>query len=96
MLVEADTLSELYTELIKLLTKDDFRVIAADGQSLRATGKTTYDNNGKHGARIFMNFYDTTNESCLYYKLIQKNENEISVAPESLNKLNLTKFCSYS
>lgn len=90
LLVEADTLSELYTELIKPLIKEDFRVIAADGQALRATGKTTPENNGKHGAYMLMNFYDATNRVCLYHKLIQKKENEISVGPESLNKLNLT------
>ena len=89
LLLDADSLWSLYTELIASLKQDGQRVIAADGQPIRATGKTTSDNENKHGAYMLMNFYDATNSICLYHKLIDKKENEISVGPDALQNLNL-------
>jgi len=89
LLLDADSLWSLYTELIASLKQDGQRVIAADGQAIRATGKTTADNENKHGAYMLMNFYDATNRICLYHKLIDKKENEISVGPDALQNLNL-------
>ena len=89
LLIDADSLWSLYTELISSLKQDGQRVIAADGQAIKATGKTSPDNENKHGAYMLMNFYDATNRICLYHKLINKKENEITVGPESLLRLNL-------
>jgi predicted transposase YbfD/YdcC len=89
LLVDSESLSSLYTEMISCLIKNDFRVIAADGQAVRAAGRTKPDSEGKHGAFMLMNFYDATNRVCLYHKLIRKKENEISVGPDALKKLNL-------
>ena len=59
------------------LIKNDFRVIAADEQAIRAAGRTKPDSEGKHGAFMLMNFYDATNRVCLYHKLIRKKEKTV-------------------
>lgn len=89
LLVDAEHLGSLYTELLSELRKDGVRVIAADGQAVRATGHTTPEDNGKHGTYMLMNFYDTANRVCLYHRLIQRKENEITVGHEGLKRLNL-------
>ena len=89
MLVEPESLNSLYAELISPLLKTCDRIIAADGQAIKATGKTSPEDENKHGIYMLMNFYDATNRVCLYHRLIQRKENEITVGPDSLRKLNL-------
>lgn len=89
MLVEPESLNSLYAELISPLLKTCDRIIAADGQAIKATGKTSPEDENKHGIYMLMNFYDATNRVCLYHRLIQHKENEITVGPDSLRKLNL-------
>ena len=103
MLVGTESLADFYAEIISpLLTVPGDRIIAADGQSVRATGHRDKDKNKNkenlHGAYMLMNFHDVTNRVCLYHQLNgqkngQKNEqkkNRISVGPGCLERLNLT------
>ena len=46
------------------------RVIAADGQAVKATAKS-----GDHGARMIMNFYDASGRVCIGEKLIDLKTN---------------------
>ena len=61
------------------------RVIAADGQAVKATAKS-----GDHGARMIMNFYDASGRVCIGEKLIDLKTNEITAGPEILESLNVT------
>ncbi len=88
LLMKADKLSSLYTELIKNFI-NDFMFFAADGQELKTAEKRTPPVNGKRSAGIIMNFYDATNRICLYHKPLQKKENIMGAEPEDLNKINL-------
>ena len=49
MLVEPESLNSLYAELISPLLKTCDRIIAADGQAIKATGKTSPEDENKHG-----------------------------------------------
>ena len=61
------------------------RVIAADGQAVKATARS-----GDHGARMIMNFYDASGRVCIGEKLIDLKTNEITAGPEILESLNVT------
>lgn len=82
-LMETEKFSKLLAELTNLMivTKDN-RIIAADGQAGRATrinGKPYY----------IMNFYDTTNQIILYQVLIPAKNNEITVGPPVIDKIDV-------
>ena len=90
MLVDTSAFEMFYAELISPLVKHTKgRIIAADGQALRATGKAVKDRDGLRGAYMLMNFYDATNGVCLYHRLIGQKKNEITVGPEALSKLDI-------
>ena len=90
MLIEPDYFDDFYMEMIApLIRYDRQRIIAADGQSVRATGQRDKDRPELRNALMLMNFYDVTNRVCLYHRSTGKKENEISVGPECIRKLNI-------
>ena len=62
------------------------RVIAADGQAVKAS-RNTGENGGS--AYMIMNFYDTVGRVCIGQKLIDRKTNEITAGPEILKDLDV-------
>ena len=62
------------------------RVIAADGQAVKAS-RSTGENGG--AAYMIMNFYDTVGRVCIGQKLIDRKTNEITAGPEILKNLDV-------
>lgn len=91
MLIDPAKFENFYQEMISGLVKVTARrIVAADGQAVRATGRRRRGDGVLHGARMLMNFYDTNNRVCLAQRLIDKKTNEISVGPEMIEKLSLS------
>lgn len=80
--------SELAKQLISL-NEEKIRVIACDGQAVRATGRVSRDNSNIHNIRYFMNIYDTAAQLCLCHSFIPEKKNEISVGPTLLSGLDV-------
>lgn len=72
-----------------LIRTDGLRILAGDGQAVRATGLTSEDKPELHGARMTMNFYDVQSRACVAYALINEKTNEITAGPELLEKMDL-------
>lgn len=90
MLLEPLKFSDFYEKLTAPLVKElEERIIAADGQAVRATGITTADNEDLHGAYMLMNFFDTNNRVCMCHSLIERKDNEIFAARDMLNNLDI-------
>lgn len=90
MLLDPSKFSVFYGKLTSHLVKKlEERVIAADGQAVRATGITTADNEDLHGAYMLMNFFDTNNRVCMCHRLINRKDNEIFAARDMLNNLDI-------
>ena len=90
MLLDPSKFSVFYGKLTSHLVKKlEERVIAADGQAVRATGITTADNEDLHGAYMLMNFFDTNNRVCMCHRLIDRKDNEIFAARDMLNNLDI-------
>lgn len=79
---------DLSRQLIELNSKK-IRVIACDGQAVRATGRRSRQNSDIHGIRYFMNIYDTASQICLCHGYIPEKKNEISIGPSLLNGLDI-------
>ena len=90
MLVDTRKFECFVNEMTSCLVRRTFnRVVAADGQAIRATGRRSRDDGMMHGARMVMNFYDTNSRVCLAQELIDKKTNEITVAPRMIESLSL-------
>lgn len=90
MLIDPDRFANFYMDTISGIVRRTMkRVVAADGQAVRASGKATADDPTLHGASMFMNFYDTTNRVCLAQRHIDKKTNEITVGPQMIQDLDL-------
>ncbi len=90
MLIEPEKFENFYMNTISgVVRRTVRRVIAADGQAVRASGRATDDEPAVHGASMFMNFYDTTNRVCLAQRYIAKKTNEITVGPQMVEDLDL-------
>lgn len=87
-LVDSESLNSLYTEMISALIKNDFRVVEAEVQAARSTGRTKLDSDSMHGALILMNSDDAIRRVCLCHKLIGKKGTVIPADPDILKKLN--------
>ena len=68
---------------------DDLRVIAADGQACRATGRRRSGRKTLSGTYYIMNLWDCENRLCIGQELIPKKRNEIKVLPEMLEGMDL-------
>lgn len=80
--------SDLARQFIQL-NEDRIRVIACDGQAVRATGRRSRENPDIHAIRYFMNFYDTRSCICLRHQYIPAKKNEISVGASLLDGLDI-------
>lgn len=92
LMIEAKKFEGFYAELAKQLIslkRDRLRVIACDGQAVRATGRASRDHPNIHNIRYFMNIYDTADQLCLCHSYIPAKKNEISVGPKLLEGLDI-------
>lgn len=91
MLMKIDRFEQFYKAMITpLVTCVQRRVIAADGQAGRATGKTSPGRAEKHGWYMTMNFYDTNSRVCIGQRIINTKTNEIPVGTEMIEDLNVS------
>lgn len=91
LMLDPKRFDEFYSELLgKFVVDNDekIRVIACDGQAVRATGRIGRDGQ-KHGVKYFMNVFDTGALLCLCHKLIPKKKNEISVGFQMLDGIDV-------
>ena len=85
MLIDPDQFQSFYSKLGKpLLHKFTSRVVAVDGQAVRASKNST-QKNGKY----ILTFYDTDNGIALGQKLIGEKHNEITYAADMVEGLDL-------
>lgn len=93
MMLEPKSLEKFFLRLLDpIIKKTVRRIIAADGQAARASGRVTLDKEGKErisGTYMVMNIYDTTNRVTLAQQLIDKKSNEIKVGPGMLDGLKI-------
>lgn len=91
MLVEPKRFQDFHLKMIEgLIYKGDYkRIICADGQAIRATGKTTVEDPSLRGAYMLMNIYDRSNRVLLCQSLIDKKTNEITVGPDMIRSLSV-------
>lgn len=89
LLVDTKRFDSFYREVLSQMPRVPIKVLAADGQAVKATGHTDEEHPEKHGCYMLMNFYDQTNRICLSHTLIDDKENEISVGPDNLRNLNI-------
>ena len=87
--VKAEKFDAFYQRIIQaFVTKTGGKVLAADGQACRATGRRKSSDDSRH-AYMLMNFYDTTGRVCLLQMLIAEKTNEITVAPQMIEGLDI-------
>ena len=85
MLIDPDQFQSFYSKQVKpLLHKFTSRVVAVDGQAVRASKNST-QKNGKY----ILTFYDTDNGIALGQKLIGEKHNEITYAADMVEGLDL-------
>lgn len=93
MLLEPESFERFYLQLLEpIVQKTLLRVIAADGQAVRASGRVKADKDGNErtsGTLMMMNVYDTENRVTLAQKIIDKKSNEISVGPGMLDGIKI-------
>jgi predicted transposase YbfD/YdcC len=91
MVIEPARFENFYLSTINQIVTRSlcYRVVAADGQAVRASGRTSEGNPTMHEASMFMNFYDTSNRVCLAQRRIEKKTNEITVGPAMVECLDL-------
>ena len=87
--VKAEKFDAFYQRIIQaFVTKTGGKVSAADGQACRATGRRKSADDSRH-AYMLMNFYDTTGRVCLLQMLIAEKTNDITVAPQMFEELDI-------
>lgn len=76
MLIEPTRFETFYLSTIQQIVTRSlcYRVVAADGQAVRASERTSEDNPVVHEASMFMNFYDTSNRVCLAQRRAEKKD----------------------
>ena len=89
MLVEPKKFEEFYLQMTSgLVFQTKRRIVAADGQAVRATARTDKEGMLK-GAQMLMNFYDASSRVCLAQQIIERKSNEISVGYKMVESLAL-------
>lgn len=87
--ISPDKFDSFYQDWIKpLVHRTQKRLIAADGQAVRASKKGLHNHAGVD-SYMFMNIYDVNSKVCLAHMLIDKKTNEISVGPKMLSALDI-------
>lgn len=90
MLVEPEKFESFYLQIANHLIKQaSNRVIAADGQAVKATGRRTSQDPTLHETRMLMSLYGAVNHVCLMQRLIDKKTNEIAVGYQMIDALAL-------
>lgn len=91
MMVDVTTFDEFMKLILSPLVKPGLtRVIAADGQATRASGKYDPKKDCVSGWTMMMNFFDVNNRTVLAHRAISEKTNEITVGPEMLENLNVS------
>lgn len=90
LLAKTQAMEDFYMRITRGLVKQGAeRVIPADGQAVRATGRRSKDNPELHSASMQMNIFDANARVCLAHRLIPKKTNEMTVGPELLAGLDI-------
>lgn len=90
MMVDVTNFEEFMKLILSPLVKPGInRVIAADGQAVRATGKYDSKKDCVSNWTMMMNFYDVSNRVVLAHRAISEKTNEITVGPAMLENLNV-------
>ncbi|MCF0253113.1 MAG: ISAs1 family transposase, partial [Duodenibacillus sp.] len=90
MLTRTDKFMNFYAAMTEGLVRSaQNHVLAADGQAVRATGRSSADAPGVKGARMMMNVFDTNNRVCVAQRIINKKTNEISVGYQMIEDLDI-------
>lgn len=83
LLIDPNEFDQFYSQMtLPLVREQTGRIIAADGQAVRATALTDNSDGQPHSAYYLMNLYDTASKVCLGHKIIDKKTNEITVGPQ--------------
>ena len=92
-LAEPQSMAEFISCMVKPILleskNDELRVIAADGQACRATGRREAGAAKLRGVYYIMNLWDTNANVCVAQSVIPKKKNEISILPELLKGLDV-------
>lgn len=90
MLIDPKKFQDFYLGMIESLVNNvDMRVLAADGQAIRATGQRSAAYDSLRGAAMMMSVYDAHNRVTLSQAYVDKKTNEIAVGPGMLRGLNI-------
>ena len=93
MLLNPEKFEQFLLHLLEPLVKKSVRrVLAADGQAIKASGRMSVGKDGKErmsGHYMVMNIYDTSNRVTLAQEVIDKKTNEITVGPRLLEGLKI-------
>ena len=93
MLLDPEKFEQFLLHLLSPLVHSSLcRIIAADGQAIKASGRMTVGKADKErlsGHYMVMNIYDTVNRVTLAQELIDKKTNEITVGPRLLEGLKI-------
>lgn len=85
LLIDPKQFDQFYTQMTQqMIGRQVDKIIAADGQAVRATALTDRRDNERHGAYYLMNLYDTASKVCISHRIIDRKTNEISVGPKLL------------
>lgn len=88
--VKAERFDAFYQQIVSsLVAKTSNKVVAADGQACRGTGKYAKDVDSSRRPLMLMNFYDTSSRVCLSQMLIAEKTDEITVAPTMLENMDI-------
>lgn len=92
LLSEPKKFQDFYIRMVEALIREqrEQRIICADGQAIRATGRTSVSDCSLRGAYMLMNIYDRSNHVLLCQSLIDKKTNEISVGPDMIRSLSVS------
>ena len=90
-MVDPSSFDHFFKSLVGQLAREGRRVLAADGQAVRATARRSRQDPDLHGVRMLMNVYDTNSRVCVGQKLIDAKTNEIFAGPELLRGINIDK-----
>ena len=90
MLVEPKKFGDFYVQMtFNLIRQTERRIVAADGQAVRASARLGKDGALK-GTQMLMNFFDTGSRVCLAHEVIDRKTNEISVGHKMVENLALS------
>ena len=90
MLIAPERFEKFYLKILEPLVAHTVAdVVAVDGQAVRASAKTSKDNDTLHEPSMIMNVFDVGNRVCLAQRRIENKTNEITVGPQMIEDLDL-------